>query len=178
MDAILAGGQPHSDRPAAAVLHGIRQEIHHHLLDAQPVPADHDLGWRLDLDVRPGRRRRLAEIVRRLPHERSEIEALGGELQPSAGDPRNVQQALDEPRQPLDLPKGSFEARSHHGRARLGRGTRPEHTIEPLHLELQRGEGRAKLMRGDRDELVPLAQRFSRLCRPDALLLGLLIGAT
>ena len=81
-------------------------------------------------------------------------------FQAAGDDPRDVQESLHQLGQAVGLSKGIAESFANERWAWRFGELGLEHPVQALELQLQRGEGRAKLMRSHRDEFVALAQRL------------------
>ena len=92
-----------------------------------------------------------------LLHRLSEIERVQLERQPTGGDPRHIEQHLDQPRQPIGAARGARQLPSQSLIAGL-----LDRCPHPVELEMQRGERRLELVRSDGEELVADAQRLLR----------------
>ena len=92
-----------------------------------------------------------------IPEERGEVHGLGFEREPIRADARDVEQGIDELVEPFSGPAGSLDALA--GRVgtalRIGLGERAPQQLE---LELERGQGRLELVRGDGEEVVATLQ--------------------
>ena len=104
----------------------------------------------------------LASASRRadeLPHQLRQRHLGELELQTARRGAADVEQRADEQRQTIDLTIGFAELRHQElGREVLGLAA-PEEAHEVADLELQAGERRAQLVRGDREELVAQLHR-------------------
>jgi hypothetical protein len=72
------------DRVTGAVLDGVRNEIRHDLLDAQPIPLAHHFRGFRDIDRAPGGFERRAEPADHFTHQLGEIELTRLNLEPTA----------------------------------------------------------------------------------------------
>ena len=135
---------------AGAVLHGIRQQVRDNLRRAHPIPAadDRSRGGQGELASRT--HGIATELLDDLFHHRRKVEVAGVKAQMTAREARDVEQSFGETREAFGLAKRSIEAALNVG-SDFGSG---ERALERLELELEWGERRRQLVRGDGEEFV------------------------
>src|SRR6266540_291443 len=139
-----------------AVLQGVREEVRDDLVEAGPVPPPLG-GLRLEDEGAPGPPRLVVEAVHHLAGDLREVRLLDLEIEPAGADARDVEQARDEPREPVDAPADEIRlARDLIERAAARGGA------EAVRVEDERGERRLELVRGDGEELVARGHRLLR----------------
>src|SRR5262249_18313582 len=146
--ASAAAKHAHLDALAAGVLDGVGDEVGHHLVDALAVPLALD---RLAPVVDAAARRRdfFGEALDDLGHEDGEIEALARELHLARADAGHVEEVADEALDAAALRRHLVGALAED----LGVAA-VEEEADAGDLERQRRQRRAKLVPGDRGEVI------------------------
>ena len=154
----MASGAPHRElhRLAGAVLEGVGEQVRDHLIELAPVKVS---------PCRTGANpNRAAGALRLCRHPRDDVGDQIAQLQlvaiglEAAGlQARHVEQLAGELRQSLGGAGDRVEQRAHPRQRALAQ------TQRPLHLEAERGERRAQLVRGDREEGFPDRERLGQV---------------
>ena len=143
----------HCDRLSRCVLDRVRDQVRQHLLNPEPIPVTFDRTGRIHREGATGGRCLIPQAFDGLPDDLDQIEAFDIEPQLTGGDARHVEQRLDQARQTVTDPFRAIDLLRQLRRSRgVGRAM-------PCELQLQRGERRLQLVRGDREEFVPESDR-------------------
>src|SRR5919106_3130526 len=143
-----------SDGTPQPVLGGVRDQIVHYLLQANPIPPAADL-VEIERDRRAAALDLLARALQHAAHHLGQIDLLACELHPSGADAADVEELADQLPNPLRL-----GAHPVHGRGGVFQRERRtfaalvEQGRQQLGLQLQNGQRVAQLVRGDREEAV------------------------
>src|SRR5437867_2262541 len=152
----------HLDGMARPVLDGIGEQIHDDLFHAQAVPLAHARadGGQLEPALRM---RELFPVARgNITNERRQVYRLAVEVEAPGRDPRDVEKAVDQGGEPVDLPFRGCQAG--HGFLQLREiAGGLDFAGHALYLELERRQRRLQLVRGDREKLVTGADRLARV---------------
>ena len=132
-----------------SVLDGIREQVHHDLLDTEPVPRPDDGALELQRESATRSLELLGEAVRDPPRDGGEIDLFQAQLEPPHVDAGDIEELLDQLRQPLQLVTERLEhSRNRAAELRL-QGLAREGELQMTGAQLHGGEGRLELVRSD-----------------------------
>ncbi len=155
------------DRLAGPVLDGVGEQVGDHLVEAARIPGADRPFQAPDVEHAAASQRLVAQARPDLADHRHQIDLFDLQLQPAGRDARHVEELVDEVIEPRCLGVDPLRALSDGpgGFADAAAGK----SQQVLHLQPQRGERRAELVRGDREKVLAQADRLAQH------LLGLLL---
>jgi hypothetical protein len=147
----------HFDRRTRRVFDRVREQAADDLLEARLVPPALD-GVRADTNATAVAASFVLEASHHAGHERSQINLFPLELEGSLRDLRYLEQRLDQAGQSLGLSQCQAQLATELFAGRLVRCFlgQPQQALD---LEPERGEWRAQLVRGERNEVVARRER-------------------
>ena len=153
------------DRLAFAELRRVRDEVPNGRIEAIPIPKPDDRFVPCHRSRRSGHCDRMTESVQCRGDHLAQVDAHGHDGLSARSDPRDVEEVVDEGRQPLDVARAIRELPLQpvdiHGR--LG-GPAAAHQVEAArHLQNEWSQRCSQLVRSDRQEFVTHAHRFFEL---------------
>ncbi len=145
---------------AGAKLHRVGQQVGDRLLDPHRVPvADHGIVREPNAQGALRLAKLSLEPRRQLLNQEVQVHRLSLQVEGAPHDSRHIEQAVDQPAQPLNLSKGGLQLGGKQVSDRSG--SLLLHRLEQsAEVELEGGERRAQLVTGDREELVSHPQRL------------------